>query len=94
MKSLVVLALLTAASTTFADVNITSFRYVNSYDIRSTLTELCGAVTPATGKSELIKVSADPQTDNVGYYHVNTGKDGKFCLLLSTLTGKATAELE
>jgi hypothetical protein len=94
MKTLFVLALMMAASTSFADVKITSFRYVNSYDIRSTVTELCGAVTPATGKSELVKITVDPGTDNTVYYHANTGKDGNFCLLLSTLTGRATAELE
>ncbi len=56
--------------------------------------ELCGELIAPTGKSEMIKVVSDPQSKGPAAYHVWTGKDGKFCSVIATFTGKAEADLE
>jgi len=96
MKNIIIASGLLFSSLCLAasPVKITSFRYVDSQNTHSPVTELCGELVTPTGKSELIKVTADPGTSNPGTYHVSTGKDGKFCSLLATYTGNAAAELE
>lgn len=96
MKSLLSASLFVAsigfASSSFAAINITSFHFIGNQ--QPTVAELCGEVAPATGKSELIKITADAGTSEPGSYHTNSGKDGKFCTVIYTQSGRATAELE
>lgn len=75
-------------------VKITTFRFLNSGSSFSAAAELCGELITPTGKPEVIKIVSDPTSKGPGNYIAWTGKDGKFCSVIATYTGKAEAELE
>lgn len=75
-------------------VKILSFRYLESGTRNSPAAELCGELVAVTGKPELIKVTADPNSKTPAPYYTWTGKNGRFCLVLATFTGQANAEVE
>lgn len=74
-------------------VKITSFYYLESGSSRTPAAELCGVLTQPTGKPEMVKITADPNGKQPGIYNTWAGKDGKFCTVLATYSGKADAEL-
>ncbi len=94
MKKLAISLIFISASAFASDVKVTSFRFLESGSHFSPAAELCGELIAPTGKSEMIKVVSDPQSKGPAAYHVWTGKDGKFCSVIATFTGKAEADLE
>lgn len=95
MKAILATLISIAGASAFGgDVKITSFRFLESGSHFSPAAELCGELLAPTGKSQIVKVISDPQSKGPATYHVLTGKDGKFCTVLATFTGKAEAELE
>ncbi len=94
MKRVIFLSLILSASAFASDVKVTSFRFLESGSHFSPAAELCGELIAPTGKSEMVKIVADPQSKGPAAYHAWTGKDGKFCSVLATFTGKAEADLE
>lgn len=80
-----------------ADVKITNFVFIRESGPNSgflPLAELCGQVTPPTGKPEMIKVVSDPKSKSPGNYFVWAGKEGKFCTTITTYSGLADASVE
>lgn len=77
-----------------SEVKITSFRYLEAGSRSSSAAELCGKLTSPTGQPELVKITSDPNSKTPASYTAWTGKDGKFCLVISTLTGRANVDLE
>ncbi len=94
MKKIVVSLIFLSTSAFASDVKVTSFRFLESGSHFSPAAELCGELIAPAGKSEMIKVVSDPQSKGPATYHVWTGKDGKFCSVIATFTGKAEADLE
>lgn len=78
------------------NVRITSFRYLDDQQgtVRAKIAELCGTVIAPTGQPALIKVLSDHLSKTPGSYYVWSGKDGKFCTVIATYTGRASAILE
>ncbi len=74
------------------EVKITSFRFLTHGPQFSPLAELCGELTSSTGKPEMINITSDPDSKGAASYHIWSGKDGKFCSVIATFTGKANAE--
>ena len=89
-----VICSLVGANVFAADVNITSFRFLEEAKNFSPTAELCGQMAAPSGLPVMIKVTSDPDSKSPGSYHIWTGKDGKFCTILATYTGQANAELE
>lgn len=77
-----------------SEVKITSFRYLEAGVRNSSAAELCGKLVSPTGQPELIKIVSDPNSKTPAPYTAWTNKDGKFCLIISTLTGRANVDLE
>lgn len=95
MKAILALLASMAGATAFAsDVKVTSFRFLQSGSSFSPVAELCGELVAPTGKPEMIKIVSDPNSKGSATYHVWTGKEGKFCSVLATYSGKAEADLE
>lgn len=85
---------LVSAAAVASDVKITSFRFLDQAPRRSPAAELCGQVTPPTGKAEMIKIVSDPDSKGPGNYYTWAGANGKFCSVIATYTGQAEAVLE
>lgn len=77
-----------------SQVKITSFRFVNYASQHSPIAEICGELVSPTGKSELVRIVVDPDSKGPGRYNTQTGKDGKFCHIIATYTGKALADID
>lgn len=89
-SSIFFLSLVASASA----VKVTSFRYIESGTRSTPAAEMCGELIQTTGRPELIKVVSDPGYKAPANYYTWTGKDGKFCLILATFTGRANADLD
>lgn len=95
MKTILAILVSMAGSTALAsDVKVTSFRFLESGSHFSPAAELCGELVAPTGKPEMVKIVSDPNSKGSATYHVWTGKEGKFCSVLATYTGKAEADIE
>ncbi len=95
MKAILAILVSMAGATALAsDVKVTSFRFLQSGSSFSPAAELCGELVAPTGKPEMIKIVSDPNSKGSATYYVWTGKEGKFCSVLATYTGKAEADLE
>lgn len=68
-------------------VDITSFFYVGD---QTRVAELCGKVTGMSTPSTLVRVTVD-ENYKPGIYNTLAGQDGKFCTLVLTYTGRASA---
>ena len=77
-----------------SEVKITSFRYLEAGVRNSSAAELCGKLVSPTGQPELVNIVSDPNSKTPAPYTAWTNKDGKFCLVISTLTGRANVDLE
>ncbi len=73
------------------DVKINSFVMIGQ---RSSAAELCGNVISPTGHPQMVKVIVDAQTKKPATYYIWSGSDGKFCTIVSTYSGEATAILD
>ena len=78
------------ASATASEVKIDSFFYTDSTQGRTA--ELCGTVTPAPGAVMHVTVTVDPKSKRPALYIVPTNSNGKFCSIVMTMTGTASAE--
>ena len=95
MKAILTILVSTAGAAAFAsDVKVTSFRFLQSGSSFSPAAELCGELVAPTGKPEMVKIVSDPNSEGSATYHVWTGKEGKFCSVLATQTGKADVDIE
>ena len=77
-----------------SDVKITSFKFLEHSAHFSPTAEICGQLISPTGKSESIKIISDPDSKSPGEYIAMTSKNGKFCQVIATYSGNATADLE
>jgi hypothetical protein len=90
------LGLLTFSEMTFADppgspiVEITSFLSAGS---RTNAAELCGKVTDSKYDWTVVRIVADPQSNRPGIYNTLVGKDGKFCVVVVSYSGRAEASI-
>lgn len=91
MKSLLFLFALLPTLVFADEVKINSF---NMTAVRGSTAEICGQVVEPTGHPQLIKLVIDPKTKTPGNYYVWSGSDGKFCAVVSTLSGQAEAALD
>lgn len=95
MKAMLAIIFSMVGATAFAgDVKVTSFRFIENGSHFSPAAEMCGELVAPTGKPEMIKIVSDPNSKGSATYYVWTGKEGKFCSMLATYTGKAEADLE
>lgn len=95
IKNSLSIAIIFIGTTAFASaVKVTNFRFLSSGSSFSAAAELCGELVVPTGKSEMVKIVSDPTSKSPGNYFAWTGKDGKFCSVIATYTGKADADLE
>lgn len=94
-KSSVFLLLMIAGQLAMASgVKVTSFHFLETGTRLSPTAELCGEIIAPAGKPELIRIVSDPQSKGPAIYNVWSGKDGKFCSVLASYTGKADADLD
>lgn len=77
-----------------SDVKITSFRFLENGVHFSPAAEMCGELVVPTGKTEMIKITSDPDSKSPATYYVWAGKEGKFCSIIATFTGQASANLD
>ncbi len=73
-----------------ADLKVTSFNFIG---YRSTAAEICGSITGDISAITIVDVTADPSYKTPAQYSSIASKDGKFCVVINTLTGKADAKL-
>lgn len=76
-----------------SEIKVTSFKFLQSGAQLSPAAEICGELVTPTGKFEIVKIVSDPSSKAPAFYFALTGKDGKFCQIIATYTGKADAEL-
>lgn len=91
--SCILAGLLFGASALGSEVKVTSFRFLDHGQHFSPTAEICGELVVQTGRFEMIKIVSDPDSKGPAIYNVWSGKDGKFCSVIATFTGKANAEL-
>jgi hypothetical protein len=89
ISGLLALLISTYASAQTSDVHITSFFYTGAH---STAAELCGNVSNPKG-NEVIQINVDPNSKSPAHYTALVSNDGTFCVVVSTLTGEATAAI-
>lgn len=68
-----------------SDVKVTSFQYLGS----SRVAELCGEVKGELRPTGVVEIVSDPGMKAPGFYATPVSKNGKFCLVLRTLSGNA-----
>ncbi len=73
-----------------ADLKVTSFNFIG---YRSTAAEICGNITGEISAIAIVDITADPTYKSPGQYSTVASKDGKFCVVINTVTGKADAKL-
>jgi hypothetical protein len=71
-------------------VSLTSFRYTGT---ETTAAELCGKVTGAAG-NEMVQINVDLKSKTPAHYTTAVSDDGSFCVVVSTITGEATAAMK
>lgn len=76
-----------------SDVKVTSFKFLQSGRYYSPTAEICGVLIKPTGNFEMIKITSDPGSKGPAPYLTWASKDGKFCHIIATYTGKAEADL-
>lgn len=95
IKFVLLLVVASFSLTSFAAFNptiaVTSFQRLGSSD--GTLAELCGTVQENDNSEIHLNVLADPTSINPHHYHTLTGNDGRFCIILSTISGLARVSL-
>lgn len=99
MKLLIALAVTFASVSLFAEnsenqrkLKIDSFVYVENGSFDNKSAELCGHVTGNVHVHDRVTVSSDPQTKAPGNYTTLLDAEGKFCVIVRTLSGKASAK--
>lgn len=73
-----------------ANVKITSFNYVNQ---ERRVAELCGVVTDSEGPATLVQITVDERSKRPATYNTMAGPNGKFCTVVVTFYGTASAEV-
>lgn len=93
MRRLMFLLSLTLLSfSAFADapsVKITSFVYTTS---ERKIAELCGVVSNMTATPTFVQITVDENSKRPATYNTLAGTDGKFCSVVVTYYGTATAK--
>lgn len=94
MKTCLMALVFATVSMAFAsEIKVTSFKFLQSGTEISPAAEICGELVTATGKAEMIKIVSDPSSKSPGHYFTWAGKEGKFCHVIATFTGRADTEL-
>jgi hypothetical protein len=78
------------ASAQAPEVKIESF-YFTGDTINDRTAEICGGVYPAPGAVTHVTVTVDPRSKNPGSYTVAANSAGRFCTVVISFTGTATA---
>jgi hypothetical protein len=73
-----------------ATVKITSFTYPAQGQVYA---ELCGLVEGAETSPNYVRVVVDHKSNRPGIYNAIAGKDGKFCVTVTTYRGTAEATI-
>ena len=89
LKALLPLALLVAQADTAPTLKVTSFRLAGE---NTRAAELCGVVSNG-GDHGLVRAVVDPGTNAPGVYNTIYTKDGNFCVLVVTYTGRVEASV-
>jgi hypothetical protein len=98
MKYIIALSLILGFSSLNAETNtqrelkITSFLFVDGHNHQNRAAELCGHVTGNVHLHDRITVTADYTTKGPAPYTTLLSEDGKFCVTIRTLTGRASAK--
>jgi hypothetical protein len=93
MKTTITALTLLASTTAWSaepSVKITSF---NSESVGSRVAEICGVVSDPVTPQTVVKVIVDYKGSRPGTYNVLAGADGKFCTVVVTYRGEASASL-
>lgn len=85
MKTFTILFSLLISNAFAAEVKISSFQYLGT----SRVAELCGELTGELKTNETVEIVSDPGMKVPGYYATAVSKNGKFCVVLRTLSGNA-----
>lgn len=73
-----------------SEVKITSFKYTGT---KTRTAELCGRIEGEFGALAIIDVISDPSFKYPGQYSSIAAQDGKFCIVINTLSGEASANV-
>lgn len=79
------------ASAQTSEVRIESFYYTGTTQNRTA--EVCGGVYPPPAAVSYVTVTVDPDSKNSALYTAATSRTGKFCLIVMTFTGRASADI-
>ncbi|MEC9282862.1 MAG: hypothetical protein VX642_09125 [Bdellovibrionota bacterium] len=99
MKTLLVIATSLFAIFAQADepvsrtISIKSFVYTENGNFKDQSAELCGVVSGDVTAHDRVTVMADAKSDYAAPYTTLLDKDGKFCIVIRTITGRASAEI-
>lgn len=74
------------------ELKITSFLFVENQNQHNHAAELCGLVTGNVHLHDRITVTADYTTKGPAPYTTLLDENGRFCVTLRTLTGRASAK--
>lgn len=89
MKKMMMLGLVVFSTyASAASVRITSFLRVGSTD---NMAELCGKLIETRPTPTFIKVVSDYNSSRPAIYNTVADESGKFCILIMTIRGSATA---
>ena len=89
-----ILIALTGTTAIASGIKVTSFQFLQNGSHLSAAAEICGELEVLTAIPAMIKIVSDPSSKKPATYYAWTGKDGKFCSVIATYTGKAEADLE
>ena len=92
--SLFVLGAVASEGPAARDLNITSFVYTdNDINNRDTTAELCGTVSGNVSTVDRVTVTSDPTTSGPASYTTMLDEEGKFCVVIRTVSGRASAKI-
>lgn len=99
MKTLLVIAMSFFAVLAQAEepisrtISVKSFAYTENGNFKDQSAELCGVVSGEVTAHDRVTVTADHKSEYAAPYTTLVDQEGKFCVLIRTITGRASAEL-
>lgn len=94
MNTMLFFGVFSSLSAFASEVKVTSFRFLESGNHFSPAAEMCGELLVSTGKTEMIKITSDPDSKSPANYFTWAGPEGKFCSVIATFTGKANVDIQ
>ena len=91
LLSLMALSLMSVSAVAVEpSVQITSYTYVNQ---ERKVAELCGVVNNPSAGANFVQITVDHNSSRPGTYNVVAGSNGKFCTVVISYYGTATARM-